>query len=365
MIRRVSLLVVLVALVLMGRTAAADDSHAKRKRTATVLLKQGVEMLQQGRYDDALNLFQAAHDNFPSSKILLNIGTTYVALKRPADAANAYARYLQAPDPGRREEVQQILAGLDTKVGRLRVRTDGAEGELHLDGAPVAAWSDGMVLRVMPGQRVLALVVRGATAVEQNVVAAAGRELAVDLRTAKPVAPKDPPSDPARPDPEVGAVTTPEPTRVATVTEPVDPEDARADAAISSARPAAPRLAALALAHVDYKVRGVGGFVGASFAVSDRLAVIGGGLIGGAAGAYLGGSFSLLDGAIQPRLSAGVPLFFSDGARIAIRGAGGVSWKALTRFALIGELAVEHYFDPEFTHKPTIVVPTIGIQASL
>jgi hypothetical protein len=83
-------------------------------------------------------------------------------------------------------------------------------------------------------------------------------------------------------------------------------------------------------------------------------------LIGGHQGGYLGGAAYLLPGRWRPVISAGVPVLFADGARVAIRGAGGIAWVAHPRLTLVLDVGVERWLNAEADIDATQVLPSLG-----
>jgi hypothetical protein len=133
------------------------------------------------------------------------------------------------------------------------------------------------------------------------------------------------------------------------------------------------RVGALASGHFDIH-GGAAALVGASLDITDRIEVTGQGILGSNYGAFLGASVAILKGTVRPMISAGVPMFFNDGARVALRGAAGVEIVANRHFALFIELGIEHNFNPqqsvEFagmlrTIEATSFIPAIGATARM
>jgi hypothetical protein len=138
------------------------------------------------------------------------------------------------------------------------------------------------------------------------------------------------------------------------VAEPVAPETPRS------------RFRALALVHLDVLHGGAAGFAGGTFDLTRRLQVHAAAIIGPNLGGYAGARFAILTGRIRPIVAAGMPVFVSDGARFALRGAGGIEWQIHRRVAVIAELGIEYVVNPEadITGVP-IFVPAIGASARM
>ena len=156
----------------------------------------------------------------------------------------------------------------------------------------------------------------------------------------------------------VDLVAAPEPTPVAPVGG-VVPAPGGVRAAVVPA-PARSRFGAIAVAHIDFKYKGGAGVVGATMELAPGLAAEAAAILGPSSGAYIGARYALLTGALHPVVAAGVPLFVSSGARIGVRGAGGIQYDVTPHLALVGELGVEHVFNPQANIAGTLFIPAVG-----
>src|SRR5262245_61199389 len=80
--------------VLLASTAAFadDDPHsAAREHFA-----RGVELVDEGAFEQAAHEFQRAYDLEPNAAVLYNMGQAFAAAGRPVEAVSALARYLEA-----------------------------------------------------------------------------------------------------------------------------------------------------------------------------------------------------------------------------------------------------------------------------
>jgi hypothetical protein len=332
MIRRLPLALLLVA-------AAAHAQPSPDKADAKALLHSGLKLFQAKDYLGALAVFRDAYARFPSAKLLLNIGTTLRQLDRNAEAANAYQRYLDAPDAdaAKRPEVTKVLAALDAKVGTLDLEvTSGATvvvaGETLEPN--VTRW------RVPPGAIAIRATADRHQPGELAVTATAGAVTSVRLELAPVV---------EAPPPRTVAAAAPSTLGVA-----------------AELRPDAPsRLGALVLAHVDPANGGGAALVGVVANPTARLQLQAAALLGGTQGGYAGASFALLTGRVRPVLVAGVPIFSSNGARFALRGAGGVELALHRHLTLVAELGVERMLNAEAGRAETLFVPALGAIARL
>jgi len=325
----------------MAHAQPVDPAAGGDKGDAKALLQSGLKLFAAKDYLGALSVFETAYARFPNGKILLNIGTTLLKLERKADAANAYQRYLDARDgdPAKVTEVTRVLADLDRGLGVLEISVEpSAEAELQIGAATWGRASDLARYRVDRGAITVRARRTGYLEGSQTVRIDAGqrREVAIVLE-AEPVA----------------TVTT-------TTTTPID-TGLRAGV-VPHARS---RFGAVAIAHIDPSNAGAAVLVGVTADVMSRLQVQAAALLGPSSGAYAGASFALLGGTVRPILAAGFPVFFSDGPRLALRGAAGVELAINRHFAVIAELGVEYLVNPEPGVTKALFVPAIGATARL
>lgn len=336
-------------LLLAGLTLASPAVHAQpaptpppnaQKGDAKELMRLGVKLLTSKDYLGALAVFKDAYVRFPSAKILLNIGTTLKLLERNADAVNAYQRYLDSPDtdPSRQADVTREIERLEQTLARLEI-TAPPEAELQIgsdDWVPAAV---GRNYRVNPGAYIVRARRPGYKPFETTGEVALGQQATVAVELEKvPAIVKQ------------VFITTPG----------------------LIARPRS-RLGALALGHFDVQ-GGAAGLVGATFDLTRRIQVRAAGIVGANFGMFAGVNVALLTGTLRPIVSAGIPLFFNDGARIGVRGAAGLEIVANRHFALIIELGVEHNLNPQDSVEfggmlrsinATSFIPALGATARL
>jgi hypothetical protein len=295
---------ILVALALVlgvcvpARALAQNDAA---KEEARVLLKEGVALLGEKRYDEALVRFRAGYAKFPSAALLLNIASTLKDMGKDAEAANAYQRYLDAPDAtaARRTEVTAILATLDATLGVLVITTSEPDAEVRVgDGE----WGALRLVRVDPGPYLVRARKDGfRKSIERGSIAAGAR---IDVALALVEVPA------IRLEPGAGA----------------GDRDGDHGVVARANRRGSSRFGALVDVAIDGKGEGVAVAPGVSVALHPRVDLAVKALFSGSQGAYVGVTGYLGSGAFCPLLSVGVPVFFSDGVRAGARAAGGGAW---------------------------------------
>jgi hypothetical protein len=336
-------------------TGAGVDPQAS-KVDAKALLQSGVKLLKQKDYLGALAVFRNAYERFPSVKLLLNIGTTLKLLGRNAEAANAYQRYLDDPaaDPVRIAEVADVLATLDRVLGRLQivaVGTSPKDFEIAVNGgawsAASAASAAVALVRVDAGAFTIAARGDGYTAVEVAGTVASGQSLEVPVRLIA-----------------VAAAETETARRRgggrADGTQSGDRDD---DGVAQRAAVAPPRsrVGLMLRGHFHISPAGAAALVGPTVAITDRIEVNAGILLGRFRGGTLGSSFAFLPGRFRPTAAVGVLMVVDDGARWGARGAVGVEVVLTRNLSVFAELGGEHLFNPPMTVFANAFVPSAGM----
>ena len=339
MIRRTALIVVLATGFAHAQPAPGDKTDAK------ALMQSGVRLLEAKDYLGALAVFKDAYKRFPSAKILLNIGTTLVLLDRKVDAANAYQKYLDSPDtdPAKGKDVAAALADLDKVAGRLEITVTPDDAEVQVNDGEWMPAVAVKLYRLPTGP----FTVRARKDKFQPEAKSAslmpGEKAAIVINLA--ALPEDKavfvgPTAPIGPDTGLG------------ITKPAAREERSA-------------IAGVALAHLDIPRGGAAALVGISYDISAPLQLQAAAIIGPTYGAYAGARFAFLDGKLRPFLAAGLPLFFSNGVRIGVRGAGGGELEVTPHFSLIAELGVEMMLNPEDDILRAAFIPAVGIAGRL
>jgi tetratricopeptide (TPR) repeat protein len=99
---------------LLGHPVLAAEDH---KAEASQFFTQGLELADQGRFEAAIQAFEAAYALAPHPTVLYNLGQAALAAGKRRQALDYFERYLREPaemtaDPSRRTGVEQIVAEL-------------------------------------------------------------------------------------------------------------------------------------------------------------------------------------------------------------------------------------------------------------
>ncbi len=332
----------LVATCLLGSGVAVAQPQQADKVDAKALMQSGLKLLESKDYLGALAVFKDAYARFPSAKILLNIGTTLNLLDRKVDAANAYQRYLDAPDtdPAKQSNVTTALYEIDKSVGTLQITVTPADAEVQINDGDWVPAAGAHVHRVAQGQFTVRARKDKFQAEAKSASVNTGEKAAIIIN--------------------LNAL--PQAAQVSTLGSGGLDQDV-----VARGEPEQPpsRLGGLALAHLDV-VRGRGGvLVGLTFDVSTAFQVQGTAIVGPTFGAYAGASFAFLGGTLRPLIAAGMPIFFSNGARVGVRAAGGLELVITRHVSLIAELGGELMLNPEDNFLEVAFIPAIGASGRL
>jgi hypothetical protein len=343
----------LALLVLASGVAFAQPAPDPNKVDAKSLMQSGLKLFEAKDYLGALAVFRDAYARFPSERILINIGTTLKQLGRDAEAANAYQAYLDSPDAdaAKKAQLEAIVADIDKTVGKLEITVTPADAEVQVNSDDWTPAAKAKRYRVAPGSFTINTRKDKFQSEAKQAQITAGQVVSIALTLS----------------------ALPEQTKVIEVPVVRDLSDDTTVRAVAGPRS---RFGVIALAHLDVpfddRPRGGAMLVGATGDVTDQVRAQVALIIGPTAetdvtvsGAFAGASFAFLSGALRPLVSAGLPVFFSNGARWAVRGAAGVEWQINKHISVIGELGLEYVFNPEPMYKTNVFVPAIGAAGRL
>jgi hypothetical protein len=337
-------LVVAACLLAPGIGAAQPAPGQGDKVDAKSLMQSGVRLLEAKDYLGALAVFKDAYARFPSAKILLNIGTTLSLLDRKVDAANAYQKYLDAPDtdPAKKPDVTTALAELDKFVGRLEISVTPPDAEVQINEGEWMPAPAAHLYRIPAGQfRVSARkdkFQQEAKAASISTGEKAGISIALTAL------------------PEQKQVFTSGNTGL---------DDGGGIGVGTQVEEPRSKLSGMAIAHLDIPRGGGAVLLGIGFDISTAFQVHAAAILGPTYGGYGGASFAFLDGTLRPYLAAGMPIFISNGARAGVRAAGGVELAVTRHVSLIVDLGGELMLNPEDNILQIAFIPAVGASGRL
>jgi hypothetical protein len=178
-----------IAALLIAAPAHADPPTAAQVQAAIVHFDRGVALYTDSDYHGALVEFRRAYDTAPNAAVLYNIGETYYQLQNYAAALTTFTRYLS--DAGEaaahRREVEQTLATLEARVGKLAITTNVGDCEVAIDDVPAGRTPLAEPIVVSVGTRKITVSHAGRPSETREVDVAAGDVVPVAIALSEPV----------------------------------------------------------------------------------------------------------------------------------------------------------------------------------
>ncbi|WP_394833386.1 tetratricopeptide repeat protein [Pendulispora rubella] len=160
----------------------AVHAHADDKKSAGSHFQRAVTLYGEADYGAALVEFKQAYQLSPNVNVLYNIAQAQFQLQRYAQALSTFEQYLSEGGESHRPEVLEVVATLQSRVGRLDIHFNVPGTELQIDDEEVAAKRLGKPLTVSVGRRKLVASARGYHPKTQWIDVAAGENVSVDVR---------------------------------------------------------------------------------------------------------------------------------------------------------------------------------------
>lgn len=171
--------------------SATEDTVAKAQ--AQALLTEGNQLARKGDFAAALKRYRAAHELYPSPKLLLNIGTSLRHLGRDAEAATVYEQYLAHPQAEAQTAptVKALLRELEQLVARITIVLNVADARVSVDGRLLPERARRTTVRVDPGEHTIVAEMEGRQPAVSSVRVGAAQHRAVTLTLVAPGPPAD------------------------------------------------------------------------------------------------------------------------------------------------------------------------------
>lgn len=149
----------LASLVLAGCLGAATARGQSVDREARHQFDEGVALLHDGRFADALLRFERARSLREVPAVMLNLALAQRGVGRYVDADRSLVRYLELAqgrlDRSREAEVTRLRAEIQAALAHLTLRVDAAGATVSLDGRPLTAAQQREGVAVDPGEHVV------------------------------------------------------------------------------------------------------------------------------------------------------------------------------------------------------------------
>jgi hypothetical protein len=154
---------VLLAASLWAGAALAQPAGDQKKGKA--LFEQGLALSDEGKWSEALDVFQKSDEAAPSATVQFNIAATLRALGRYVEA-NQRLNQLLSPaaklplKPGLRKDAEQLQREVKEKIVVLRLQVDPEGAEVQVDGSPLKTTAEGKI-ELDPGKHVFVVKKEG------------------------------------------------------------------------------------------------------------------------------------------------------------------------------------------------------------
>jgi hypothetical protein len=181
--------------------AFAQESDAERTALARSLFREGVELGEEGRFEEAADRYRRVLEIRPTPQVRYNLAHALAELGRAVEPAELAHQILRDPEsPERvRVEARALLDRVEPLVARLTVRLDGPrEGvEVTIDGDELPPAAIGIAAPADPGRHRIAAARDGSEVDSREVTLAEGGEGEVTLEV--PPLPPRPEAEEAAP----------------------------------------------------------------------------------------------------------------------------------------------------------------------
>lgn len=149
---------------------AQEDRGAE----AAAHFKRAVALYSEADYKAALVEFKRAYELQPHVTVLYNLGQTYYQLQNYAEALTTFERFLAEGGTAHRNEVENAVSVLKTRVGRVDVTTPTPGWEISVDDEPVGKTPLPKPIPVSIGKRRISATKAGETTQSRVIEVAAG-----------------------------------------------------------------------------------------------------------------------------------------------------------------------------------------------
>jgi len=132
--------VLCVTLLAAAASAGPKRLPARFAKAAGEAFRKAQAADAKGDLDEAVRQYQRANAIAPHANTFFNLADVQRRAKHVADAADAYAKYLElAPDAADREVVEKLIAELRAMPSTLIVELEEPDGQVFVDGRHVGA----------------------------------------------------------------------------------------------------------------------------------------------------------------------------------------------------------------------------------
>lgn len=196
---------VVFAAMLLGPSSAVAEQGPEATDPARAFFLEGVEAFRSGNYAAALVAFRRSYEANPNPALRYNLGACHFNLGQWVQTHRELSCYLAEMDPSlitpeRRQQVEEILAQTQVRVGVLEVSVSPDGTPVTVDGEtvpPSVPWA------VPPGTHQVQAVLEGYIPHSESVSLIGGQVRSIEIQLAAAEPPPEETSPPAGPAPEV------------------------------------------------------------------------------------------------------------------------------------------------------------------
>jgi hypothetical protein len=172
---------VLLGLLLWGAPLVAHAQSDEQRATARSLATEGSKAFNEGRFKDAVDMFQRAETLVHAPPHLLYLARSHAKLGQVVAAREAYLKILREQLPANAPSVfkdaktaaEQEIRDVEPRIAKLTIQVQGAEGagdlNVLLDGTPVESVLLGVARPIDPGAHTVEASATGFRANPQTV----------------------------------------------------------------------------------------------------------------------------------------------------------------------------------------------------
>ncbi len=196
----------LLACSLGAGSAAAQPKKATpaEQQQARALFEEGIGLSDDGKWAEALEIFQKSDAIVHSAAVRFNIAATQRALGHYVDAKRTLTQLIADGEaktltvkPALRKDIDKLLGEVQAKVVHVSLRKSPTDAEVQIDGSAAEPQPDGRV-ELDPGKHIFVISAEGHQTVTVTKVLEGDAEVAL---TAPKVIAAAPPPPPPPPDP--------------------------------------------------------------------------------------------------------------------------------------------------------------------
>src|SRR3954471_22237449 len=135
---RTSLRLLAGTILIAGTMSAVAPAFAQEgnQREANVHFQRAVQLYSEADYRAALVEFKRAYELAPHVTVLYNLGNTYYQLQNYAAALDTFEKFLAQGGTTHRQEVENAIGVLKTRVGKVDITTPTPGWDVAVDDDP-------------------------------------------------------------------------------------------------------------------------------------------------------------------------------------------------------------------------------------